>query len=404
MFSVKTSLEAEVLLKERFADKSNCETVSLADAAGRTLFEDLASSEDVPAFRRSTVDGYALRAEDTFGCSEAMPALLRLVGEVRMGQEAKVSVRRGFCVYVPTGGQLPEGADAMVMLEFTEDFKDGTIAVSKPAAPGNHIVFRGDEVAKGDIIFRRGHRVLSKDIGSLAAMGFTRLSVFSRPRVAIISTGDELVPAEAETLSAGQIRDVNGPLLSAAVAASGGEAICLGIIADDEARLKSAVSDAVSVADIILISGGSSVGTKDLTQKLLSEMGELLFHGLALKPGKPTLAADLRGKPVFGLPGHPLAAYFIYWLFVRPLIYRMMDSEPRLRTVSAQCAVNIPSNHGREECVPIRLEGDKAVPVMGKSGLITTLAGADGYIRIPRDTEGVKQGENVQVLLFSEEL
>lgn len=404
MFRVKTSCEAEALLKERFAGKSESETVSLCKASGRTLFEDVVCREDVPAFRRSTVDGYALCAEDSFGCSEATPALLRLAGEVKMGQGAGISVTRGSCVYVPTGGQLPDGADAMVMLEFTEDFKDGSIAVNKPVAPGNHIVFRGDDVAKGDIVFHRGHLILPKDIGALAAMGFGHLTVFHRPRVAIISTGDELVPTEAEAVRSGQIRDVNGPLLSAAVAASGGEPIYLGIIPDDETLLKSAVSSAVTAADIVLISGGSSVGIKDVTQKLLSELGEILFHGLALKPGKPTLAAVICGKPVFGLPGHPLAAYFIYYLFVRPLIYRMMDSAPQIRTVTAHCSVSIPSNHGREACVPVRLEGDYAEPLMGKSGLITTLSRADGYIRIPRNSEGVRQGEPVQVLLFSEEL
>ena len=321
-----------------------------------------------------------------------------------MGLPAQLSLTRGSCVYVPTGGQLPDGADAMVMLEFTEDFKDGTIAVNKPVAPGNHIIFRGDDVSMGDILFHRGHRILPKDIGALAAMGFGSLSVFRRPRVAIISTGDELVPPETEVLSSGRIRDVNGPLLSAAVTASGGESIYLGIIPDDAPLLKSTVSAAVAASDIVLISGGSSVGIKDLTQKLFSEMGEVLFHGLALKPGKPTLAADIGGKPVFGLPGHPLAAYFIYYLFVRTLIYRMMDSAPQNRAVAASCAVSISSNHGREECVPVRLEGEKAIPLIGKSGLITTLSGADGYIRIPRDAEGVKLGEPVSVFLFSEEV
>ena len=404
MLRVKTPFEADALLKERFTRKAACEKLPLCEALGRTLSDDVISRENVPDFRRSLVDGYAVRAEDTFGCSETIPALLHLEGEVKMGQPAEITLAKGSCAYVPTGGQLPDGADAMVMMEFCEDFCDETIAVEKPVAPGSHVIFRGDDVSAGDVLFLQGHRILSKDIGAFAALGFGHISVFRRPRVAILSTGNEIVPSETETLNLGQIRDVNGPMLSAAVTASGGEPVYLGIFPDNSQVLENAVAVAVKASDIVLISGGSSVGIKDTTEAVLSNLGELLFHGLALKPGKPTLAADICGKPVFGLPGHPLAAYFIYCLLVRPLLYEMLDSTPQNRTVSARSAAAIPSNHGREECVPIRLEGERAIPIMGKSGLITTLSGADGYIRIPRNAEGIEQGESVQVFLFSEEL
>lgn len=404
MLKVRTSGEAELLLRERFTAHTESESAALGAALGRTLSEDVLSREYVPDFDRSTVDGYAVRAADTFGCSEALPAVLRLEGEVLMGKSAAVKVNPGGCVYVPTGGQLPEGADAMVMLEYTEDFGDGTIAIQKPAAPGNHLIFRGDDVRPEQTVFRRGYKLLPKDVGALAAMGMGSVSVFRRPRVAIISTGDELVSPETEELSMGQIRDVNGPMLAAAVAASGGEPIYLGIILDDEAVLKETVSRAIESCDIVLLSGGSSVGAKDAAERVLSELGEILFHGLALKPGKPTIAADIGGKPVFGLPGHPVAAYFIYCLFVRPLICSMMDRAPDDRSVRASCGTAVPSNHGREECVAVRLEEGKAVPIMNKSGLITTLSGADGFIRIPRDTEGIAAGEEVTVYLFSEAL
>ena len=402
MLKVKTSQEAEALLKERFAVHTEDEEVGLDFALGRTLFADLVSREYVPDFERSMVDGYALRACDTFGCSEAITALLKLIGEVSMGKPAGITLPAGACVYVPTGGELPKGADAMVMLEYTEDFGSGTIAIQKPVAPGSHVIFRGDDVSAGEPVYRRGYRFLPKDIGTLAALGYGGVTVFRRPKVAVISTGDELVKPETRSLTIGQVRDVNGPLLAAAVTASGGEALYLGIVPDKPEALKKALTEALKKADVVLISGGSSVGAKDAAEKVVSDMGELLFHGLALKPGKPTLAADVGGKPVFGLPGHPVAAYFIYSLLVRPLIYRMMESAPQDRTVRAGCSANIPSNHGREECVAVRLEGKTAIPVMGKSGLITTLSGADGYIRIPRDAEGVAQGDSVRVFLFSE--
>lgn len=402
MLKVKTSQEAEALLSERFSVFAQAEEVELCQALGRTLFADVASREYVPDFDRSMVDGYAVLASDTFGCSEAIPALLHMVGEVSMGQPAGIAAQAGSCIYVPTGAQLPDGADAVVMLEYTENFGSGTIAILKPVAPGSHVIFRGDDVSGGELVYRRGYRLLPKDIGTLAALGYGRVCVFRRPKVAVISTGDELVMPQTESLSIGQIRDVNGPMLSAAVTASGGEAVYLGIVPDDPEALKKALSCALQKADMVLLSGGSSVGEKDAAEKVVSDMGELLFHGLALKPGKPTLAADIGGKPVFGLPGHPVAAYFVYCLFARPLIYGMMSSAPRDRTVWAKCAANIPSNHGREECVPVRLEGDTAIPVMSKSGLITTLSGAEGYIRIPRDAEGVAQGDRVQVFLFSE--
>lgn len=402
MLKVKTSQEAEIILKECFSAQCECELIALHEALGRALFADIVSREYVPDFHRSTVDGYAVSSRDTFGCSDSTPALLHLAGEVRMGEPADVPVKPGSCVYVPTGGQIPDGADAVIMLEYVENFGDGTIAIQKPAAPGTHMIFRGDDVDAGKIVYRRGHRLLPKDIGALAALGYGQVSVFRRPKVAILSTGDELVPPDTEKLSLGQIRDVNGPMLAAAVLASGGQPINMGIVYDESQALKERVSGVLNEADILLISGGSSVGAKDEVSLVLSELGGLLFHGLAMKPGKPTIAADIGGKPVFGLPGNPVAAYFIYTLFVRPLQLRMTDSKGEKIKVTANCAAAIPSNHGREECVPVSLDGDKAIPIIVKSGLITTLSGADGYIRIPRDTEGIAQGEAVEVYLFTE--
>ena len=404
MLNVITLENAKKLLFSRFNSHIWVETAQLSACAGRVLAEAVVSKEHVPDFSRSTVDGYAVHAEDTFGCSESIPALLKLKGEVLMGQPAGISLGAGECAYVPTGGEIPEGADAMVMLEYAEDFGGGQIGIQKPSAPGAHIIFRGDDVTPSKIVLPAGHRLLPKDVGALAALGAASVFVLKKPKVAILSTGDEIVPPETAPLKAGQMRDVNSPMLAAAVAAAGGKPIEMGIVPDAPEALRTAIKEAVEHADMVLISGGSSVGAKDAAARVLSEMGELLFHGLALKPGKPTMAADIGGKPVLGLLGHPVAAYFIFHLLVRPLLCAMQGAELKNLSITAACAEAIPSNHGREECVPVRLEGKTAVPIMSKSGLITTLSGADGFIRIPRDAEGVSQGERVEVNLFSEEL
>lgn len=403
MLNVITASDAEKLLLSRFTKKTEPETVTPAHAMGRRVFEAIKSEGFVPDFHRSTVDGYAVCASDTFGCSETLPALLRLTGRVEMGREAGIALSPGETAYVPTGGELPRGADAMVMLEYAEDM-GGDIAVMKPTAPGAHIIFRGDDVRQGETVFPRGRRLRPKDAGALAAMGKTEIPVFKRPKVAVISTGDELVPADTATLKMGQIRDVNGSMLAAAIQADGGECVSAAMLRDDPETLRAELSKALESADMVLVSGGSSVGEKDAAAEVLSELGELLFHGLALKPGKPTMAADVGGKPVFGLPGHPVAAYFVYELLVRPALYAMNDSAPVRYEKQAVLTAAVPSNHGREECVPVSVSGDEATPIRSKSGLITTLSGADGYIRVPRDTEGVEAGQTVRVCLFSEVL
>ena len=400
MLSVISLIEAQKLLLGRFCKNTETQSVPLSLCADRVLAQEVTAGEFVPDFDRSAVDGYALRAADSFGCSESIPALLRQRGEVLMGQAASLALKAGECAYVPTGGEVPKGADAMVMLEYAEDFGGGTIAIQKPAAPGAHMIFRGDDVTPGKPVLPAGRRLLPKDVGALAAMGVSSVSVRKKPHVAIISTGDELVPPETAKLDAGQIRDVNSPMLCAAVNAAGGEAVFCGIVGDNAALLSAALKAALKDADMVLISGGSSVGAKDAAAQVLGELGELLFHGLALKPGKPTMAADVGGVPVFGLPGHPVAAYFVFHLLVRPLLCSLLGGSAKELQTAAVCAAAIPSNNGREECVPVRLSGGQAVPIMVKSGLITTLSAADGFICIPRDAEGVSQGESVTVYLF----
>lgn len=400
MLTVKSIDEVQELIHARFASlRMPTESVGLGFALGRCLAEAVIAVEHVPDFNRSTVDGYAVIAADVFGCSEAIPALLNLAGEVAMGEHASLQLAKGQCAYVHTGSELPNKADAVVMLENAEDFSDGTIAINKPVAPGANLIFRGDDVMPGQSVLPAGRRLNAGDIGSLAALGITSLKVFQSPRVAILSTGDELVAA-GEPLPLGKIRDVNAPMLSAAVAEAGGTPTFYGIIADDENLIQETLSAAIPDCDLLIISGSTSVGVKDAVPQVIGNLGELLVHGVAAKPGKPTIVGDIQGKPVFGLPGNPLAAYFMFHLFVRPLLYSLQGSTPQEDRVQAALSRAVPSNQGREEFIPVRLMDGVADPIPAKSGLITSLAAADGFIRIPRDTEGLPQGAHVHVIKF----
>lgn len=406
MLTVKTPREALDIIMRSFGGERRTETVPLSSALGRVLAEDVASREFVPGFDRSTVDGCAVRAADTFGCSESVPAVLRLAGEVGMGRAAPQGMSPGECVSVPTGGELPHDADAVVMIEHTERFGADEIAVTRPAAPGENVIFRGDDVRPGTLVLSAGRRLSPHCIGALAALGVSDVPVFARPSVGIISTGDELVPAE-DVPGAGQVRDVNSQMLRALVEEFGGSPLNFGIIRDDDAALGAALDEAVRTCNIVVISGGSSVGEKDAARRVTESRGRILFHGVAMKPGKPVMLGDVSGRPVFGLPGHPLAAFFTAEVFVRPLIGRMAGAELRRSTVQAVLSEQMSANDGRELYVAVRLthaEHDgalpAAVPLRSKSGLITPLASADGWFSIPAASEGLHAGQIVSVNLF----
>ena len=403
MLNVKTPEEVLLLIRETFSERTDLkETVPLELAAGRVLAQDVCAAEYVPDFDRSTVDGYAVRAADTFGCSDAIPAILPLAGEVRMGRAAEAALAPGTCVAVPTGGALPAGADCVVMLEYTEDYGDGTIGVFKPGAPGANVIFRGDDVRPGKVVLRKGRRLLPQDIGALAAIGRTDVPVVRGLRVGVISTGDELVPPE-KTPGAGQVRDVNSALLAALLRSFGAERVPYGIVVDDRVLLKETLARAVRECDAVLVSGGSSVGAKDAVCEILAAMGEVLFHGIAIKPGKPTILGRVENKPVWGLPGHPVAAYFVARLFVLPLLGHLTGRDMTEYPVTARLTESVNANHGRAQIVPCRLRRTKdallAEPIRSKSGLITQLAGADGFFIIPRDCEGLPAGAEVAVTL-----
>lgn len=402
MLTVKTPDEVLELINTEFSPLERaCETVPLHAAAGRVLAENILAAEYVPDFDRSTVDGYAVRASDTFGCSESIPAILPLCGEVLMGESADFTLATGACCAVPTGGAIPKGADCAVMIEYTENYGDGTVGISKPAAPGQNMIYRGDDVYPGKTLLERGRRISAHDIGALAAIGMTQVPVRTPLRVGVISTGDELVPPEAVP-KAGQVRDVNAPMLCAMLSSFGAQPVSFGIIRDDETLLKDTVRMAVARCDAVLISGGSSVGTKDASCRIIESMGKLLLHGIAMKPGKPTIIGKTTaGKALVGLPGHPVAAYFVTKLFVLPLLASLEGRRTETYTVPAILTENVSANHGRAQygCVKLerRPDGLYAHPIRSKSGLITTLAGTDGFFCIERDCEGLPKGAQIQV-------
>ncbi len=404
MFTVKPPEEVFSIISSEFHRLPEAERCPLARCCGRILAENITACENVPGFNRSTVDGYAVRAADTFGCSDSIPAILPVCGEVKMGKSPDFRLDFGTCAAIPTGGELPEGADAVVMVEYTEDYGDGSIGILKPASPGLNLILRGDDVFPGKVVLTAGRRLTPADIGALAAMGISEVPVCRSPIAGILSTGDELVPVD-QVPEGGQVRDINSSLLEALCRECGAEPRLYGIIPDDILLLKAALEKALLECDLILISGGSSVGAKDATARVLEEYGQILFHGVAMKPGKPTMLGSVSGKPVFGLPGHPVAAFFVTQLFVREAVSVLTGRRREEHGISARLTEAVSTNHGRCEVCGIRLsERDgmlQASPVHTKSGLISVLAGSDGYIIIPRDCEGLPAGREVFVHLYS---
>ena len=386
------------------------ETVSSEDATGRVLARDVVAPEDLPGFERSTMDGYAVRAADTYGSGEGLPAYLEVVGEVLMGRPADVRVAaRGQAVRISTGGVMPAGADAVVMVENTE-LSGNTVELVKGVAPGDNVLRPDEDVARGSLLFERGLVLGPPQIGALAGLGIDRVDVFRVPVVGVISTGDEIVPPD-QVPGPGQVRDVNSAALVAAVRQAGCEARAYGITGDDFDRMLAISAQALSDCDAVIISGGSSAGVRDMTANVLAAMGEpgVLAHGIYLKPGKPTLIAVCDGKPALGFPGNPASALAVFRELMVPLLRKLKGEVPGPgtgipRKVEALMDRSVSSAAGRLELVPVslHLEGDELIasPVLGKSNLIGTLARACGQVRVPIGVEGLEQGQSVVVELL----
>ena len=379
-----------------------------ADALGRVVATDIPATESLPAFPRSTMDGYSVRASETFGASDGLPAWFTLVGEVPMGREPDVTLGVGETAVAYTGGMLAGNADAVVMVEHTQAIDDCTIEVMRPVAPGENVAQPGEDVRAEETVLPAGHVVRPQDIGALLALGIESVTVARRPRVGILSMGDEVIPPSS-TPGPGQVRDVNTYTVAAQIAAAGGTAVPLGLVGDDYEEQLLAARRGLAGLDMLVLSAGSSVSIRDRTVDIVAELGEPgpLVHGLALRPGKPAIVGLCDGKPVIGLPGNPVSAMVVSSLLVRPAVYRLMGCvhPPHPPERAAILAQDIPSAAGREDYVPVRLvdAGNgamKAHPVWGQSGFIFTLVRADGLVKVPADAGGIYAGEWVRVLRF----
>ncbi|MFC1925911.1 gephyrin-like molybdotransferase Glp, partial [Chloroflexota bacterium] len=399
--------QAWLRLKPYLSPIERVERVATTEALGRVLSEDISAPENLPSFSRSSMDGYAVLAADTHGASDSLPAYLRVIGEITMGRESDITLSTGEAVLVHTGGQLAVGSDAVVILENTRQIDDSTIEVFRPVACGENILQVGEDVNQGERILDRGHLIRPQSIGGLLALGITQVEVFQKVRVAIISTGDELVSPEDKP-KPGQIRDANTYTLSGLTLIAGGVPLLMGIVEDDYQSLREAAERGVREADLVVISAGSSVSTRDLTAQVISSLGEpgILVHGVSLKPGKPTILASVDGKPFFGLPGNPGSALLTFILFVVPSIHKRSGCSSHYQPYSIQAKLNrnIPSASGREDYIPVRIEERDsetwADPIFGKSNLISTLIKANGIAKVPLDKAGMQTGEMVMVRIF----
>ncbi len=407
-FKVKTAQEVFESLGD--IKPLGTESSPIRSSLGRVLARDIESGEDLPGFPRSTVDGYALAARDAYGASESLPALLTLAGEVGMGGIPQFGLKRGECALIPTGGMLPEGADAVVMVEYSQKLEEGVVEVTRPVSPLENVIRPDDDVKRGQVILKRGTALRPQDLGILAGLGVSQVEVMVRPRAAIISTGEEIVDISQKP-GVGQLRDINSYTLHGLCVKSGAEPLYLGIVGDRFQDLRSLIEVGLSQSDVVLLSGGSSVGTKDLTlDAFLSFEGvELVAHGVSISPGKPTIIARKGNKTLWGLPGHPVSAMIIFDVFLiflfRKLSGLLSPAEGMGHYIEAELDRNVESVTGREDYIRVKLsQGEgrvRATPIFGKSGLISTMIEADGLVRIDMNTEGLYRGDKVQVKVFS---
>jgi molybdopterin molybdotransferase len=407
-FKVLAPQEARRILLE--VPPVGTEIVATVRARSRVLAEDIYSQVDLPHFHRAAMDGYAVKAKDTFGASQSLPAYLKLAGVVEMGKEAKQALNTGDAIRISTGGMMPPEADAVIMVEYTDETDGGLVEIHRSVSPWQNVIQIGDDIKRGELVFPQGRRLRAHDLGALTGVGISSVVVYKRPRIALISTGDEIVDADTEP-KPGQVRNINQHSLAGLIEEVGGELKDWGVIGDDREQLTEAVGAALAWADLVLLSGGSSMGAKDIALETILSFpdSEFVFHGISIAPGKPTIFAKACGKPILGLPGYPVSALVIFDLFGAPMLRRLggesLDALERFtRTVRARLKTNIASQIGREDYVRVTLERDGAAyvatPLPSKSGAIFTLVKADGMVRIEMNQDGLEQGEEVDVILF----
>lgn len=375
------------------------EKIDIGDSFNRTLAKDVKSGIDVPPFDRAAMDGFAVKAEDTYDAGKFDPVDLEVVDNIHAGEEADVVIKEGQCVQIATGAPMPEDADAVVMVEQTEKVED-VVDIYRPVHPGENVSPKGEDIDSGEIVLREGDRLSHAKIGALAAMGKQHVEVYKKPKIGIIPTGDEVVPLNEE-LKPGQIYDVNSYTLSSLVKENGGEPIRSNIIQDTIDRLKKEIEEKSQDMDMILFSGGSSVGDKDIVVDAIESIGKVIFHGVKLKPGKPTLFGKVGDTVVIGMPGYPTSCLNTALRLIRPAIRNMAHlPEVKEATVDAVLDKRVVSSLGRQQYMTVKLDNGKAYPVYKQSGAITSMADADGYFEIPENVELVDKGEKIEVIMF----
>ncbi len=386
------------IIMENVERISRIEEVPLVEAAGRVLAADVVAGFNVPPFDRASMDGYAVKAEDTYGASAFSPRMLKLIGVQNAGEHFEGEVQRGECVQVATGSPIPMGSDAVVMVEYTIQ-GDDHVEVQSPVYPGANISPEGEDIKKGEAIVSSGEVLTPARVGALAALNYRGVEVYEKPRVAVFSTGSE-VRSLGEELKPGEIYDVNSYTLSSVISANGCIPIIRRIVPDDRGAIEAALLEAKE-CDMGVFSGGSSVGSRDLFADAVEELGEVFFHGLQVKPGKPTLFGAVGGTSIFGMPGYPTSCLSNAYVFLAPALRRLAGL-PRVepRTVKARMGSRFVSKSGREQFLTVRLEDSVAYPVFKKSGTITSMSSADGYILLPVDLDTIDEGEEVTVTLL----
>jgi len=391
-------VEEAISTIQAIAPVPGTERLSLEFVPGRVLSEDTRADIDIPGFDRSVVDGYAVRSADTTGAGEAVPAMLLLTGRINMGEQAAGhSGPAGSCVYIPTGGEVPPGFDAVAMIEYCELIGD-TVLVKRPLANGENIILCGEDFHAGEIVLKTGCRLGPRHIGVLAAVGCDMVPVYRVPRIGILSTGNEIVPV-TELPTGSRVRDINSYLCSSYVKEHGCEAVLYGIVPDERGAFRTALGTALAECNAVLISGGSSKDERDMTASVLQEHGKVLVHGIAIAPGKPTIIGLAGDVPVIGLPGHPASAFIVLTVVVRHLLDRMTGVQSAGPAAMKSVALeNIPSMKGREEYVRVLVTEHGVIPLFGKSGLLNTLSRSNGLVRVPAGSEGVEEGDTVEVI------
>ncbi|MFC2005751.1 gephyrin-like molybdotransferase Glp [Chloroflexota bacterium] len=390
--------EAKRIVEANIKPITRVETISIDDAAARVLAEDVVATLSIPPFDRAAMDGYAVKAKDTFNSGQFNPKVLNLIGELHAGETPQKRVNGGQCIQIATGAVMPKGADAVVMVEDTEAEGD-RVKVFKSAYPKANVAKKGEDIREGEPVLRHGFVLDAGKIGVLASQGINQIRVYEKPKVAVLPSGEEVVEI-GKRLRQGQVYDINSHTVSSVVKENGGIPLRFGVAGDNSEEIRATIAEALK-SDLVVISGGSSVGERDLLVDVLQDWGEVLFHGIQVKPGKPTIFAMIQGKPLLGMPGYPTSCLINAYLFLLPAVRKMAHLPPRRgETVEARLSRRIPGSVGRRQFLTVKIDGGDAVPVFKESGAITSIAEADGYIEIAENIDLLEKGEPVTVTLF----